>query len=78
VAPAAPGPHALAAAAREIVEAVALDARRLLPCTARCHGEYGIEGVAAVPVLVGAEGIEAILEIPLSDDERAALQRAAA
>jgi malate dehydrogenase len=76
--PGEPGPHALAAAAREIVEAVALDARRLLPCTARCQGEYGIEGaVAAVPVLVGAEGIEAILEIPLTDEERAALRRAA-
>lgn len=77
--PPLPPPHALASAAEEIVGCIAFDARRLLPCAARCEGEYGIRGaVAAVPVLVGADGNEGIAEIPLSDGERAALQRAAA
>jgi malate dehydrogenase len=79
LAPAPPeaSPHALATAAEEIVECVAFDARRLLPCAVRCEGEYGISGVVSVPVLVGADGNEGIVEIPLTDGERAALQRAA-
>ncbi|HEU4978227.1 MAG TPA: hypothetical protein VFT42_04990 [Solirubrobacteraceae bacterium] len=71
-------PHALATAAQEIVECIAFDARRLLPCAARCEGEYGIQAaVVSVPVLVGADGNEGIVEIALSAGERAALERAA-
>lgn len=74
-----PGPFAVAAAAAEVVAAVLGDERRVLPCAVACHGEYGIGGAAvAVPVVVGCGGVEAVLEVPLTADERAALGRAAA
>jgi malate dehydrogenase len=76
-APAA-GPRATAAAVAEIVDAVICDRRRVLACTARCAGELGLEGaVAGVPVVVGGEGIERILELTLDDEERAALHESA-
>jgi malate dehydrogenase len=67
-----------APAAREIVDAIVLDRKRVLACAAQCHGEYGIDrAVVGVPVRLGAAGIEEILELPLSAAERDALQRAA-
>jgi malate dehydrogenase len=75
----AAGAYALATAAEEVVECVAFDARRLLPCAVRCEGEYGIAGaVVSVPVLVGADGNEGIVQIALTDGEREGLRRAAA
>jgi malate dehydrogenase len=50
----------------------------VLPCTAYLEGEYGIEGLyMGVPVKLGAGGIEAIVELDLTDDERAALTTSA-
>jgi malate dehydrogenase len=57
-------PVAAAAAAGEIVEAIVRDARRVLPCTVLCRGELGVDGrFAAVPALIGAAGVERIVEV---------------
>jgi malate dehydrogenase len=51
----------------------------VLPCTAYLEGEYGIDGLyMGVPVKLGADGIEEIVELDLSDDERSALDASAA
>jgi len=50
----------------------------VLPCTAYLEGEYGIDGLyMGVPVKLGAKGIEEIVELELSDDERQALNTSA-
>jgi malate dehydrogenase len=66
--------YAPGAAAAQMVTAIVLDEKRVLPCTAYLEGEYGIEGLyMGVPVVLGAGGIERILEVELSDEERSAL-----
>jgi malate dehydrogenase len=71
--------YAPGAAAAQMVDAVMLDEKRVLPCTAYLEGEYGIEGLyIGVPVKLGAGGVEEIVELDLSDDERAALEASAA
>jgi len=66
--------YAPGAAAAQIVDAIMLDEKRVLPCTAYLEGEYGIDGLyMGVPVKLGAGGIEAIVELDLTDEERAAL-----
>ena len=70
--------YAPSAAITQIVEAVLLDKKRILPCCAYLDGEYGIKGLyVGVPVKLGAKGVEQIIEIALTDDERAALNRSA-
>ena len=70
--------YAPSAAAVQMVEAIVLDKKRLLPCAAWLEGEFGISGVyCGVPCLLGRGGIERIVEIELSEDERAALHRSA-
>ncbi|NNG16378.1 MAG: malate dehydrogenase [Gemmatimonadales bacterium] len=70
--------YAPSAAAVQMVEAIVLDKKRLLPCAAWLEGEFGISGVyCGVPCLLGRGGIERIVEIELTDDERAALHRSA-
>ncbi len=55
----------------EMVRAVILDEKRLLPCSVYLEGEYGVRGVfGGVPVVLGSEGVERIIEIPLDDEER--------
>ena len=57
-----------------MVDAVALDEKRILPCTALLEGEYGIDGLyMGVPVKLGSKGIEQILEVDLDESEQAAL-----
>jgi len=71
--------YAPGAAAAQMVDAVVLDEKRVLPCTAYLEGEYGIDGLyMGVPVKLGAGGIEEIVELDLSDDERQALEASAA
>jgi len=66
------------AAAAEMVDAICLDEKRVLPCTALLEGEYGIEGLyMGVPVKLGAKGIEEIIELELNDQERAWLSESA-
>jgi malate dehydrogenase len=70
--------YAPGAAVAEMVAAVLLDQKRVLPCTAYLEGEYGIDGLyMGVPVKLGAAGIEEIVELELSDEERAELERSA-
>jgi malate dehydrogenase len=70
--------YAPGAAAAQMVDAIMLDEKRVLPCTAFLEGEYGIDGLyMGVPVKLGRDGVEAIVELDLSDDERAALKASA-
>jgi malate dehydrogenase len=62
----------------EMVEAILTDQRRMVPCSALLEGEYGLKGLfIGVPVLLGAKGVEKIIELKLSADELAALQKSA-
>ena len=71
--------YAPSAAITQMVEAVLLDKKRILPCCAYLEGEYGINGLCVgVPVKLGAGGMEQIIQINLTDDEKAALNRSAA
>lgn len=70
--------YAPSAGAVQMVEAIVLDKKRLLPCAAWLDGEFGISGVyCGVPCLLGRGGIERIIEIELTDDERTALHSSA-
>ncbi len=71
--------YAPSAAAVEMVEAILKDKKKILPCSAYLEGEYGIKGLfVGVPVKLGARGIEQIIEIKLTADEKAALEKSAA
>ena len=71
--------YAPGAAAAQMVDAVVLDEKRVLPCTAYLEGEYGIDGLyMGVPVVLGAKGIERIGERDRDESEQAARQAAAA
>src|SRR2546421_9975076 len=71
--------YAPGAAAAQMVDSIMLDEKRVLPCTAYLEGEYGIDGLyMGVPVKVGPKGIEQIVELDLSDDERQALEASSA
>src|ERR671933_338754 len=70
--------YAPAAAVAEMVDAIVFDQKRVLPCAALCQGEYGIDGLfVGVPVRLGTEGVEEIVEIELEDDERSELAKSA-
>jgi len=70
--------YAPGAASAQMVDAVCLDEKRVLACTAYLQGEYGIDDLyMGVPVKLGAGGIEEILVVDLSDDERQMLQASA-
>src|SRR5215210_4240618 len=70
--------YAPGAAVAQMVDAVLLDEKRVLPVTAYLEGEYGIDGLyMGVPVKLGAAGIEQIVELELSADEREALSASA-
>jgi len=71
--------YAPGAAAAQIADAIALDEKRVLPCTALLEGEYDIDDLyMGVPVKLGAGGVEEIVELDLSDQERTWLQESAA
>jgi malate dehydrogenase len=70
--------YAPSAAAVEMVEAIALDRRRVLPCSAWLQGEFGLRDVfCGVPCLLGRKGLERILEIKLTEQEREDLNKSA-
>lgn len=71
--------YAPAASVAQMVDAIILDRKRILPCAAYLQGEYGINNLfVGVPVKLGAGGIEEIIEIKLTPEEDAALKRSAA
>lgn len=68
--------YAPAAATAQMVEAIVRDKKRLIPCAAYCNKEYGVGGFyVGVPVILGANGVEKIIELELTSDERASLQK---
>ena len=71
--------YAPSAAVVQMVEAILKDKKKILPCAAYLEGEYGISGLfVGVPVKLGARGIEQIIEINLTAEEKAALDKSAA
>lgn len=70
--------YAPAAATAQMVESILLDKKRILPCAVYLEGEYGIKGaVVGVPVKLGKNGIEQIIELKLTPEESAALKKSA-
>ncbi len=70
--------YAPSAAIAEMVDAILLDKKRILPAAALLEGEYGIDGLfVGVPVKLGAGGVEQIIEIQLDDGEMRSLRRSA-
>jgi malate dehydrogenase len=70
--------YAPGAAAAQMVDAIMLDEKRVLPCTAYLEGEYGIDGLyMGVPVKLGSAGIEAVYQLDLSKEEQAMLDASA-
>jgi malate dehydrogenase len=70
--------YAPSAAAVEMVEAILKDKKKILPCAVYLDGEYGIKGLfVGVPVKLGAKGAEEIIQIKLTAEENAALQKSA-
>jgi malate dehydrogenase len=70
--------YAPGAATVEMVEAILKDKRKILPCAAYLQGEYGFKGLfVGVPVKLGQNGMEQIIEIKLTPEEKAALQKSA-
>ena len=71
--------YAPSAAVTEMVEAIFKDKRKILPCAAFLEGEYGVDGLfVGVPVKLGRNGIEEIVQIDLRPEEDAALKKSAA
>ncbi len=70
--------YAPGAAAAEMTEAILKDNKRVLPCAAYCDGEYGLNDLfIGVPVKLGAEGVEEIIEVDLTDEEQNLLETSA-
>jgi malate dehydrogenase len=71
--------YAPSAAAVEMVEAILHDKKKILPCAVYLEGEYGINGLfVGVPVKLGSKGVEQIIEIKLTAEEKSALDKSAA
>ena len=70
--------YAPSAAIAQMVESILFDKKQILPCTAYLEGEYGIDGLyVGVPVKLGANGVEEIVEFDLTPDEASALKKSA-
>lgn len=70
--------YAPSAAVAQMVDSIALDKKRILPCAALLDGQYGIDGLyIGVPVVLGSNGIERILEISLTSAEQGMLKHSA-
>jgi malate dehydrogenase len=70
--------YAPSAAAVQMAEAIVKDKKRILPCAAWLQGEYGISDIfLGVPCKLGRNGLEQVLEVELTGEERAALERSA-
>jgi malate dehydrogenase len=70
--------YAPSAGAVEMAEAVVKDSKRILPCSAWLEGEYGMRGLfLGVPCKLGRKGLEQVIEVELTADERAALEKSA-
>ena len=71
--------YAPASAAVEMAEAILKDKKKILPCSVYLEGEYGIDKLfIGVPVKLGANGVEEIIQIDLTDEEKKALHNSSA
>lgn len=71
--------YAPSAGAAEMAEAILKDTRRVLPCCVWCGGEYGVGGAfVGVPAVIGANGVEKVIELELTSDEKALLDASVA
>jgi malate dehydrogenase len=71
--------YAPAAATAQMVEAIVRDQRRLIPCAAYCDQEYGVGGYyVGVPVILGEDGIQKVIELHLTEQERAGFEKSVA
>src|SRR5580658_769194 len=71
--------YAPSAAAVEMVEAILKDKKKILPCAVYLEGEYGIKGLfVGVPVKLGSQGVEQIIEVKLTPEEKTAIDKSAA
>ena len=67
-----------AASAVQMAEAILKDKRRILPCAACLQGEYGLQDICfGVPVILGAQGVEKVIEVRLTEEEKEAVQKSA-
>jgi malate dehydrogenase len=70
--------YAPSASVLQMIDAILLDKKMIMPCAVYLEGEYGINGLyVGVPVKLGAEGVEQIVQLALSEEERAQLQKSA-
>ncbi len=70
--------YAPSASVIEMAEAIIKDKKRIIPCSVYLQGEYGIDGIfLGVPVKLGKNGVEEVIEVELTDEEREALNRSA-
>ena len=65
------------ASAAQMVDAILMDRKEILPCAVYLEGEYGLRGVVGVPAKLGRTGVEQIIEVELTPDERSGLQKSA-
>lgn len=67
-----------AASAVQMAESILKDKRRILPCAAYLQGEYGLQDICfGVPVILGAQGVEKVIEVRLTEEEKEAVQKSA-
>jgi malate dehydrogenase len=60
----------------QMIKSILLDEKRMLPCAAYLNGEYGVKDIyMGVPVILGKEGVERIIEIKLSGEEKAQFRK---
>ncbi|HEX2911471.1 MAG TPA: malate dehydrogenase [Chloroflexia bacterium] len=70
--------YAPSASVAVMVDSILLDKKRVLPCAAKLEGEYGVNGLyVGVPVKLGANGVEQVIEIKLDENEKTAFKRSA-
>lgn len=70
--------YAPGAAVSSLVQAIACDQKKMFPCSTLLNGEYGLKDICiGVPVILGKNGIEKIVDIPLSDEEKTKMQESA-
>jgi malate dehydrogenase len=71
--------YAPSSASVQMIEAIVKDKKRILPCAVWLKGEYGItDNVVGVPIKIGAKGMEEVIQIKLTADEQASLNKSAA
>ena len=71
--------YAPGAAVSSMVQAIACDQKKMFPCSTLLDGEYGLKDICiGVPVILGKDGIEKVVDIPLSDAEKAKMKESAA